>query len=43
MIGLTHWVLTVCTVWQVEVRAELWALNFRDVLVATGAIPTEVR
>eukprot|EP00971_Amphidinium_carterae_P141160 2797472-Amphidinium_carterae.1 len=27
---------------QVEVRAGLWALNFRDVLVAVGAIPMEV-
>ena len=25
-----------------EVRTSLWALNFRDVLVAKGAIPTEV-
>ncbi|KAL1519792.1 hypothetical protein AB1Y20_023299 [Prymnesium parvum] len=28
--------------WQVDVRAQVWALNFRDVLVAKGAIPEEV-
>jgi len=27
---------------EVEVKASLWALNFRDVLVAVGAIPAEV-
>eukprot|EP00928_Gymnodinium_smaydae_P019045 TRINITY_DN17271_c0_g2_i3.p1 TRINITY_DN17271_c0_g2~~TRINITY_DN17271_c0_g2_i3.p1 ORF type:complete len:2830 (-),score=446.37 TRINITY_DN17271_c0_g2_i3:271-8760(-) len=27
---------------EVELRASVWALNFRDVLVAVGAIPTEV-
>jgi len=27
---------------EVELRASIWALNFRDVLVAVGAIPMEV-